>query len=144
MENNKLGDLRGKGAAQCTEICALAQQILSLFENEVYYCMGCVDLGDKQEGHCFNIVKRKNDYALLDHSIPVMSYNQDGSVKNFYPFIGDLSNEEFEDFVNKGILKSFDDYEYINGSHKRQINRQRLYIVGSFKIQKENVRGIKI
>jgi hypothetical protein len=25
--------------------------------------MGCVDLGEHQEGHCFNLVKRKNDEA---------------------------------------------------------------------------------
>ena len=40
LENNKLGDLKGKGAAQCTERSAIAQQILSLFGTEIYYCMG--------------------------------------------------------------------------------------------------------
>lgn len=54
LENNKIGDLKGKGAAQCTERDAIAQQILSLFGTESYYCMVCVDLGSKQEGHCFN------------------------------------------------------------------------------------------
>ena len=51
----KLSDtlIKHKGAAQCTERSALAQQILSLFGTESYYCMGCVDLGDRQEGHCF-------------------------------------------------------------------------------------------
>ena len=42
LENNKLGDLKHKEAAQCTERSALAQQILSLFGTESYYCMGCV------------------------------------------------------------------------------------------------------
>ena len=32
----------------------------SLFGMEIYYCMGCVDLGDRQEAHCFNIVKKQN------------------------------------------------------------------------------------
>lgn len=54
LENNKIGDLKGKGVAQCTERGAIAQQILSLFGTESYYCMVCVDLGSKQEGHCFN------------------------------------------------------------------------------------------
>ncbi len=103
LENNKIGDLKGKGAAECTERGALAQQILSLFGAETYYCMGRVDLGDRQEEHCFNVIKRKNDYALLDYSVPVSSYSHDGSLKAFYPFIGKLSNEEFENFLN-GVL----------------------------------------
>ena len=75
-----LHDLKGTGAAQCTERGALVQQVLSIFGTESYYCMECVDLGDRQEGHCFNIVKRKNDYALLDYSVPIVSYKEDGSV----------------------------------------------------------------
>ena len=34
LENNKIGALKGKGAAQCTERSAVAQQILSLFGTE--------------------------------------------------------------------------------------------------------------
>ena len=105
LENNKLGDLKNKGAAQCTERGAMAQQILSLFGTESYYCMGCVDLGDRQEGHCFNIIKRKNDYAVLDYSCPVMSFNREGSVKAYYPFVGTLSNEEFLEFIIMELLK---------------------------------------
>ena len=59
-------------------------------------------LGDRQEGHCFNIVKRKNDYALLDYSVPIVSYKEDGSVRAYYPFVGTLTNEEFLDFINNG------------------------------------------
>lgn len=137
LENNKIGDLKGKGAAECTERSALAQQILSLFGTETYYCIGCVDLGDKQEGHCFNIVKRKNDYALLDYSIPVTAYNQDGSIKAFYPFIGEIANDEFEQFITNGTLKTFKNYEIINGNQKSPLNSQRTYVVGSFEIQKQ-------
>lgn len=144
LENNKLGDLKGKGAAQCTERSAIAQQILSLFGTEIYYCMGCVDLGDRQEGHCFNIVKRKNDYALLDYSIPVASYNQDGSVRAYYPFIGKMTNDEFESFITNSDLKTFENYEY-NGNQKSALNSQRAYVIGSFKIQKHSTEssGIK-
>ena len=136
LQNNKLGDLKGKGAAECTERGALAQQLLSIFGTESYYCMGCVDLGDRQEGHCFNIVKRKNDYALLDYSIPVISYNNDGSVKNYYPFVGKLSNEEFLDFINNGLIKRFENYQYV-GSKKQKLDSSRQYIVGSYTIEKE-------
>lgn len=128
LENNKLGDLKGKGAAQCTERGALVQQVLSIFGTESYYCMGCVDLGDRQEGHCFNIVKRKNDYALLDYSVPIVSYKEDGSVQAYYPFVGILTNEEFLDFVNNGVIKSFDDY-YMNGRQYEKAGTKRMYVV---------------
>lgn len=137
LENNKLGDLKGKGAAQCTERGALVQQVLSIFGTESYYCIGCVDLGDKQEGHCFNIVKRKNDYALLDYSVPIVSYKEDGSVRAYYPFVGTLTNEEFLDFVNNGVIKSFDDY-YMNGRQYEKTGTKRMYVVGKYEIEKEN------
>lgn len=137
LKNNKLGDLKGKGAAQCTERGALVQQVLSIFGTESYYCMGCVDLGDRQEGHCFNIVKRKNDYALLDYSVPIVSYKEDGSVRAYYPFVGTLTNEEFLDFVNNGVIKSLDDY-YMNGRQYEKAGTKRMYVVGKYEIEKEN------
>lgn len=140
LENNKLGDLKGKGAAQCTERSALVQQILSIFGFESYYCMGCVDLGDRQEGHCFNIVKRKNNYALLDYSVPIVSYKEDGSVRAYYPFVGTITNEEFLDFVNNGVIKSFDDY-YMNGRQCEKTGTQRMYIVGEYEIKKDIKKG---
>lgn len=137
LKNNKLGDLKGKGAAQCTERGALVQQVLSIFDTESYYCMGCVDLGDRQEGHCFNIVKRQNDYALLDYSVPIVSYKEGGSVRAYYPFVGTLTNEEFLDFVNNGVIKSFDDY-YMNGRQYEKAGTKRMYVVGKYEIEKEN------
>ena len=59
MENNKIGDLKGMNVALCTERSAMAQQLLSLFGMESYYCMGSINKNDKIEAHCFNIVKRK-------------------------------------------------------------------------------------
>ena len=137
LKNNKIGDLKGRGAAECTERGALVSQILSLFGTEVYYSIGCVDLGDRQEAHCFNIVKRANDYAILDYSVPVASFNPDGSVKEYYPFVGNLSNEEFLDFINNGMVKSFDDY-YMDGSKMIPEDGKRMYVVGSYQINKEN------
>ena len=136
LKNNKIGDLKGKGAAQCTERSALVQQILSIFGVEVYYCMGCVDLGDRQEAHCFNIVKRKNDYALLDYSLPITSFNQDNSVKAYYPFVGTLTNEEFLDFVNNGTIKTFDFYN-IKDNQKEKTGTKRKYVVGTYEIEKD-------
>jgi len=141
LENNKIGDLKGKGAAECTERAALAQQILSLFELETYYCMGCVDLGDRQEGHCFNIVKRKNDYALLDYSLPTALYNNEGIIRSYYPFIGELSNAEFLNFIDNNNIKSFDYYFYKSDGKKELTQTERRYVVGVYEMEKENMKG---
>ncbi|MBQ6992598.1 MAG: hypothetical protein IJN50_06830 [Clostridia bacterium] len=138
LENNKLEDLKHKGAAQCTERSALAQQILSLLGVESYYCMGCLDLGEHQEGHCFNIVKRKNDYAILDYSCPVTVYSKDGAVQAYYPFVGTLSDEEFLEFANNGTIKSFENYEFVEG--KRSTTGERLYVVGAYEIDKKKIK----
>ena len=140
LENNKIGDLKGAGAAQCTERSALAQQILSLFGTETYYCMGCVDLNGREEAHCFNIVKRKNDYALLDYSIPITSYDESGNIRAYYPFVGILSNEEFIDFISNGTLKSFEDY-CMTGKQKRPRDTKRIYVVGQYRIENEKKSG---
>lgn len=138
LEQNKLGDLKGTGAAECTEKSALAQQILSLFDIETYYCIGCIDIGDRQESHCFNIVKRKNDYALLDYSMPITSYKKDGSIKAYYPFVGQMTNEEFNIFITSGSLKIFDNYKYINDNQKINIDGKRIYVIGKYQIKKED------
>lgn len=136
LENNKLGDLKGKDAAQCTERSALVQQILSILGMESYYCFGCADINGQQEPHCFNIVKRKKDYALLDYSVTVNLYKDDNK-ERYRPFIGLLTNEEFSDFINKGNIKSFDDYDIVNGEQKKK--GTRMYVVGKYEIEKENV-----
>ena len=135
LKNNKIGDLKGKKAAMCTERSALAQQLLSLFGTESYYCMGCVDLEDKQECHCFNIVKRQNDYALLDYSVAVPSYTKDGNVGGYYPFVGTMTNEDFQNFIQNGTIKSFDDY-YMVGTKPIKTGSQRMYVVGAYEIAK--------
>lgn len=140
LENNKIGHLKGTGAAQCTEKSALAQQILSLFGTETYYCMGCIDFGDIQEAHCFNIVKRKNDYAILDYSIPIPSYDENGTLKAYYPFVGVLSDEEFIDFISNGTIKSFYDYCMVE-KQKQMSETKRIYVVGQYKIENEKKSG---
>ena len=135
LENNKIGDLKHKGAAQCTERAAVAQQILNLFGAESYYCMGCIDLGDRQEAHCFNIFRKQNKYAVLDYSCPVKGYAADGREIVLYPFIGDLSDEEFAEFTQKGTIKAFKKHKYVDGK-RIETPGERMYVVGSFEIKK--------
>ena len=74
---------------------------------------------------------------MLDYSIPVGSYNQEGQLQTFYPFVGILTNEEFLDFINNGTIKSFDDY-YMRGRQPEATGTERMYIVGKYEINKEN------
>ena len=137
LENNKIGDLKGKGAAMCTERAALASELLSLFGFDTYYCIGCINNNDNNEAHAFNIVKRKNDYALLDYSVVVPVYNQDGKLLRYYPFIGIMSNNEFQDFINNGVIKSFNNYYYIQ-NEKVISDTKRMYVAGAYEIENEN------
>ena len=137
LKNNKISDLKGKGAAECTERSALAQQILSVFGFESYYCMGCVQINGRQEAHCFNVVKRKNDYALLDYSMPIKSFTN-GNLSAYYPFIGLLTNDEFLDFINNHTIKSFEEY-YIDNKNKLKLDKERLYVSGKYEIMEENI-----
>lgn len=140
LENNEIGALKGKGVALCTERSAVAQQILSLYDIESYYCMGSIlhNDGDREcsEAHCFNIVKRKNDYAIVDYSMPVTSYKE-GKVRSYYPFVGVLSNEEFEDFISNQSIRSFNEYNFKDGEKNIIDNKNRKYVVGSFEISKD-------
>ena len=98
--------------------------------------MGCVDLETKQEAHCFNIIKTRDEYAVLDYSIPISFYENDGSIKVQYPFLGFLSNTEFLEFIDSGVIKSFDDY-CIKENKREKIDRRRSYVVGKYEIKKD-------
>ena len=142
LEKNEIGMLKNKQSAQCTERSAVAEQILSVLGFEIFYCMGCVDLGNShQEPHCFNIIKRQNDYALVDYSCPVTEYNEDNSIRDYYPFVAILSNEEFIEFLNNGVIKKFTNYCFESKNGKSIMvteDSNRSYVVGKYEIKREN------
>ena len=51
-------------------------------------------------------------------------------------FVGTLSNEEFLEFTNNGTIKSFENYEFIEGK-RTTTSGERLYVVGAFEIDKK-------
>ena len=104
---------------------------------KTYYCIGCADVNDNKEAHCFNIVKRKKDYALLDYSIPVIMYNEEGKAIKQLPFVGTMSDEEFKEFVETGKIKEFQNYEY-REKELIKLDSNRKYVVGKFNFDKEN------
>ena len=136
IENNKIGDLKGMGAAECTERAAMAQQLLSFFGFDVYYCTGCIAYNGKSEGHCFNIVKNSSGYSLVDYSITVPRYDEEGMLRGNLPFIGSMTDEEFEDFKINGVIKEFPMYKYV-GKERVFTGENRKYVVGKYKKEQE-------
>lgn len=144
LENNEIGSLKGMNIAMCTERSAMAQNLLSLYGFDSFYCMGCIDNNDHLDAHCFNIVKAKNNYILLDYSVPVPYIDKDKV--GYLPFQGVISNEEFEQIISNQQMKSFPNYEYVKtdkGYQKKSTATNRTYRVGTFELelnQRINVR----
>lgn len=139
LENNEIGSLKGMNVAMCTERAAMAQNLLSLYDFDTYYCMGCFGNGEHQEGHCFNIAKAKNSYMLLDYSVPIIMLDND-MVSGYLPFQGAINEEEFQAIVNNQQIKSFQNYEYIKtekGYQKIPTDTIRSYVVGAWELKQQ-------
>lgn len=133
LENLEIGDLKGQNIAMCSERAALAQNLLSLFDFEVYYCIGCVSNNGKEEPHCFNIARAKNSFMLLDYSIPVPVF-KNGRVVDYAPFQGSIGLDEIIEVLENGINKEMPSYEYVitmQGIKKVEAATSRIYNVGN-------------
>lgn len=137
IDSLEIGDLKGKNIAMCTERAAIAQNILTLFGFETYYCMGAIDNNGQREAHCFNIVKAKNSFMLVDYSIPCPLIFMD-KIIDYAPFQGKIDFNEIEDVLLNGIYKTFDSYEYVQNSNeikKVLTGKTRIYTVGNLDIE---------
>ncbi len=142
LDNLEIGDLKGKKLAMCTERAALAQNLLSFFDIESYYCMGCVNNDGREEPHCFNIAKGKKDYRLLDYSIPTPIY-RNGEHIGWAPFQATINPNEVEKFMSSQQSKDFADYEYAitdEGIIRDYIGLDRQYVVGAYELAHKHTR----
>lgn len=117
IDGFSIGDMKNKNIAMCTERAAIAQNLLSLFGIEIYYCMGCIEHDGKEESHCFNIARAKERYILLDYSMPVSVF-KNGNACDFVPFQAYVELNEIEDVLLNGLNKKYEDYEYVNKDKK--------------------------
>ena len=132
-DNFDIGNLKNKNIGMCTERSAIAQNILSLFGFESYYCIGCVLDNEKEEPHCFNVVRSKDGYCIVDYSL-LCSYYLNNVRKYFVPFIGTVTFDNISDFFFNNGEFNFDVYEYDkneNGLQKIKVN-ERKYVIGKF------------
>ena len=89
-KDNKMSNLKGTGAAMCTERAALAQNLLkSLGINSCFKTSGIINNGNK-EGHSYNLIEYSNKYYIFDTSIPNVIDNRPN------PLIGEIDRDSFE------------------------------------------------
>ena len=142
LNNNKIGDLKGMGAALCTERAAVAQQILSVFGVDTYYCIGCIERNNQSIPHAFNLIKIGDDYSLLDCSMMVGRYNEDRTQVEYYPFVVSLTQEKFNNLINNGSINACSEYYWVDKA-KYRTGSERSYAVGSYEIKRESSIGSK-
>lgn len=133
MDKNKIGDLKGLGVAQCTERAAVAQNLLSLFGFETYYCFGGVKHDGKAEGHAYNVVKGSKNYYLIDYSVPVKIFYDNCAVYNV-PYQIVIPEDKVEGFFNNQETIELPDYDFVqlkNGFDRVEKNDNRYYVMGS-------------
>jgi hypothetical protein len=128
IEKLEIGVFKGKKMAMCTERSAIAQNILSMFGVESYYCMGAVDI----EPHCFNVIKLDDSYYLVD-------YNQLCSCKKgkrsyYVPLLNKIPEEKINDFFNNHEPITLEAYDYIDG--KREVIGEKEYVIGKWDLEK--------
>lgn len=142
IENFNIGDFKKQNIAQCTERSALAQNLLSLFGIESYYCYGCLNNNGKIEPHCFNIAKAKDSYMILDYSVPVPVV-KNGKVYDQAPFQEKIELDEIDDVLNNSSIREFVDYEYLNSDGKIikvPVNATRTYVVSETSFENAKTR----
>lgn len=142
LDKLTIGDLKEKDRAMCTERAALAQNLLSFFGIETYYCMGCLDNNGVQEVHCFNIAKAKDNFILLDYSVPISIF-ENNKLIDLAPFQGTINQNDIERILFDGDVLEFNSYEYIKefGKIRKVSNNEiRKYVVGNLLIKNEYQR----
>lgn len=135
MKNNlQISVFKNKGVAMCSERSALAQNLLSLFNIDSYYCSGVIknSLEANCGGHAFNIIRNNEKSYVVDFSVPV-KVMKDEEVCGYAPYVSYIDEEKITDLMeNKYALEFFDYYYDISsGKLERKFNDDvRLYGIG--------------
>ena len=89
-KNNKISNLKGKGAGMCVERAALSQNLLKhLNINSIYKSSGIV-LNGRKECHSYNLVEYDGKYYLFDSTMPNMVKDR------INPLIAQIDKESFD------------------------------------------------
>lgn len=92
--------------------------------------MGNLNNNGKEEAHCFNIVRAKNNYTLLDYSVPCPVLIE-GKLRDWAPFQGEIPLSELEEVLN-GKIKEYKDYTYLLKNN--QLSKIQNYTIRTYKV----------
>lgn len=134
---------KGQGVAMCSERAALAQNLLSLFGIESYFCGGMVTKNELEncDGHAFNFIRLDGKNYILDFSLPVYLYEKNEKVACL-PFISEISDNSSNELLENKSLIPINNYHFekVDGEMVKQIeNDERIYGVGMVEMKEEKI-----
>lgn len=143
---HSLKDFKNNGSAMCSERSAIANNILSLYDVEIKYLMGSVQLPSDGGGHAFNLGVIDGEQYIIDFSIPVNNYDINGTYIGQSPFFGyipDFNENTLQDAVDNNEIFEFNDYSsiVINGCAYdiEQKDNSRFYAIGNMNRFDKNI-----
>ena len=138
LEKLEIGCFRGKGIALSPERTAIAQNILTIFGFETYFCSGTLDFDGDRKNHCFNIVCINDSYTIVDFTIPCHVVENE-LTNDYIPFQCKLEENELEEILTRCTPKSSKDYiiNRLKGTYTKIPSPScRTYVVGGPKIKR--------
>ena len=120
MNYLNIGNFREGNFATSVERSIMANNLLSFYGFDTYFCMGLIKEKEDVNYHSFNIVKDSDKFLIVDFTNNVVD-----SKGNNCPFIGEISNNEINGMLDTDLSKSF----IVN-------NKEVNYKVGDIKIKK--------
>ncbi len=88
--DNKISNLKGKGAALCVERAALAQNLLQLLGIKSYYKSSGIIKNGNLEAHSYNLIENEGKYYIFDTTMPNMINDKPN------PLIAEIDKESFD------------------------------------------------
>ncbi len=112
IKEHSITDFKGNGSGECSEISAILENILSMFNYDVFYLFGETHIG---EAHAFNMIKIKDDdYMLIDGAQFAYCYDLENKCRRKSPYIARMegfTDDDYKDFLyEKGMIETPDCY----------------------------------
>ncbi len=133
---HSIKDFRKKSCEYCTERAAMAQNIISFLDYEIYYITGEVN----KSLHAYNMFVIDDQFYLLDTSKGSYCYKADSDFRTIVPYIMKLDgfkDEDYKQFIDDEKLIETTDYmSFIinNGYYTLPLNMKRKYKILSREI----------
>ena len=98
-KDNKISNLKGKGAAMCVERAALSQNLLQLLGIRSFFKTSGIVKNGSNEAHSYNLIEYEGKYYIFDSTMPNMINNAPN------PLIAEIDKESF-DLITSPLAKT--------------------------------------